>query len=86
MWFRSSGCDLVAKRSSVLLKRRAVTGAFDVKIVFTELPFEFALAKITVDGGTASNLVVGVPFTRLGTALTIPTPLPEDYSDCESSY
>ena len=46
----------------------SVTGAFDVKIVFTELPFEFALAKITVDGGTASNLVVGVPFTRLANA------------------
>ena len=46
----------------------SVTGAFDVKIVFTELPHEFALAKIAVDGGTASNLVVGVPFTRLGTA------------------
>ena len=44
----------------------SVTGAFDVKIVFTELPFEFALAKIAVDGGTASNLVVGVPFTRFG--------------------
>ena len=44
----------------------SVTGAFDVKIVFTELPHEFALAKITVDGGTASNLVVGVPFAWHG--------------------
>ena len=42
-----------------------VTGAFDVKIVFTELPHDFKLATIAVDGGTASNLVVGVPFTRL---------------------
>ena len=46
----------------------SVTGPFDVKIVFTELPFEFALAKITVDGGTASNLVVGVPFAWHGGA------------------
>ena len=46
-----------------------VTGAFDVKIVFTELPHEFALAHIEVEGGTASNLVVGVPFSRLGDTL-----------------
>ena len=44
----------------------SVTGPFDVKIVFTEKPHEFALAKITVDGGTASNLVVGVPFAWHG--------------------
>ena len=43
-----------------------VTGAFDVKIVFTELPHELKLAHIEVDGGTASNLVVGVPFSRIG--------------------
>ena len=41
-----------------------ITGAFDVKIVFTELPHDFKLATIAVDGGTASNLVVGVPFAR----------------------
>ena len=45
-----------------------VTGPFDVKIVFTELPHDFKLATIEVDGGTASNLVVGVPFTMLRTA------------------
>ena len=49
-----------------------VTGAFDVRIVFTELPRKavdgeaFALDDIEVDGGTASSLVVGVPFARLG--------------------
>ena len=39
-----------------------VTGAFDVRIVFTEKPHDFKLATINVEGGTASNLVVGVPF------------------------
>ena len=43
-----------------------VTGAFDVRIVFTELPHDFKLAHIEVDGGTASSLVVGVPFARIG--------------------
>ena len=43
-----------------------VTGAFDVKIVFTELPHDFKIAHIAVDGGTASGLVVGVPFARIG--------------------
>ena len=42
-----------------------VTGAFDVRIVFTELPHDFKIAHIAVDGGTASNLVVGVPFARI---------------------
>ena len=48
-----------------------VTGAFDVKIVFTEKPHDFKIGHIAVDGGTASGLVVGVPFSRLGTALEI---------------
>ena len=39
-----------------------ITGAFDVRIVFTEKPHDFKLATINVEGGTASNLVVGVPF------------------------
>ena len=43
-----------------------VTGAFDVRIVFTEKPHDFKLATINVEGGTASNLVVGVPFTWHG--------------------
>ena len=47
-----------------------VTGAFDVRIVFTELPHDFKLATINVEGGTASNLVVGVPFTMLRTNAT----------------
>ena len=47
-----------------------ITGAFDVRIVFTEKPHDFKLATINVDGGTASNLVVGVPFTMLRTDAT----------------
>ena len=43
-----------------------VTGALDVRIVFTEKPYDFKLATINVEGGTASNLVVGVPFTWYG--------------------
>ncbi len=46
-----------------------VTGAFDVRIVFTELPHDFKLAHIAVDGGTASGLVVGVPFAWHGAGL-----------------
>ena len=51
-----------------------VTGAFDVRIVFTEKPHDFKLAHIAVDGGTASALTVGVPFARIGIALTDPIP------------
>ena len=47
-----------------------VTGAFDVRIVFTEKPHDFKLATINVEGGTASHLVVGVPFTMLRTTAT----------------
>ena len=43
-----------------------ITGAFDVRIVFTEKPHDFKLATINVEGGTASNLVVGVPFAWHG--------------------
>ena len=43
-----------------------VTGAFDVRIVFTEKPHDFKLAHISVDKGTASDLVVGVPFAKQG--------------------
>ena len=50
-----------------------VTGAFDVRIVFTELPHDFKIAHIEVDGGTASNLVVGVPFTRFPVDAKMPT-------------
>ena len=47
-----------------------ITGAFDVRIVFTEKPHDFKLATINVEGGTASNLVIGVPFTMLRTNAT----------------
>ena len=44
-----------------------VTGAFDIRIVLTERPHGgLTLDKIQVDGGTASNLVVGVPFAWHG--------------------
>ena len=43
-----------------------VTGAFDVRIVLTEKPYDFKLDIINVEGGTASNLVVGVPFAWYG--------------------
>ena len=44
-----------------------VTGAFNVRIVLTERPHGgLTLDKIQVDGGTASNLVVGVPFAWHG--------------------
>ena len=44
-----------------------VTGAFDVRIVFTELPHDFKIGHIAVDGGTAGSLVKGVPFSMLRT-------------------
>ena len=49
-----------------------ITGAFDVKIVFTEKPHDFKIGHIAVDGGKASALVVGVPFARLGDTLAEP--------------
>ena len=46
-----------------------VTGAFDVRIVLTEKPDGgLKLDKIQVEGGIASNLVVGVPFARRANA------------------
>ena len=59
-----------------------VAGAFDVRIVFTEMPHDFKVGHIEVDGGTASNLVVGKPFARSGTGLTtvVPHPLEGGYS------
>ena len=44
-----------------------VTGAFDVRIVFTEKPHDFKIGHIAVDGGTAGSLVKGVPFSMLRT-------------------
>ena len=49
-------------------KEAAVTGAFDIRIVLTERPHgDLTLDKIQVDGGTASNLVHGTPFSMLRT-------------------
>ena len=59
-----------------------VTGAFDVKIVFTEKPHDFKIAHIAVDGGKASALVVGVPFTRLGDC----TPTDDDEDPIGTAY
>ena len=49
-------------------EEKVVTGAFDIRIVLTELPSGgFKLADhVNVDGGTASNLVVGKTFSRAG--------------------
>ena len=66
MWFLSSGCDPGSQAVVSAFEEASVTGAFDVKIVFTELPHDFKLAHINVEGGTASNLVVGVPFAWHG--------------------
>ena len=59
-----------------------VTGAFDVRIVLTEKPHDFKLATINVEGGTASNLVVGVPFAIFTTDAADPmktvTPHPSE--------
>ena len=59
-----------------------VTGAFDVRIVFTEKPHDFKLATINVEGGTASNLVIGVPFAIFTTDASDPmktvTPHPSE--------
>ena len=41
-----------------------VTGAFDVRIVTTELPHDFKIDFIEVTNGTKSGFVVGVPFAR----------------------
>ena len=43
-----------------------VTGEFNIRIVFTEKPHDFKLTHINVEGGKATNLVVGVPFARSG--------------------
>ena len=57
-----------------------ITGAFDVKIVFTEKPHDFKIAHIAVDGGKASALVVGVPFARIGLMLTPETPTVAEFA------
>ena len=52
---------------SAFQEAKLTQAPFDVRIVFTELPHEFALAKITVENGVASNLVVGRAFARFPT-------------------
>ena len=54
----------------------AVTGPFDVRIVFTEKPHDFKLDHINVEGGTVSNLVVGVPFAGVPAGVRGQVPLP----------
>ena len=51
---------------SAFQEAKLTQAPFDVRIVFTELPHDFVLAKITVENGVASNLVVGVPFAWYG--------------------
>ena len=55
---------------SAFEERQIAPEPFDVRIVLTEKPHDFKLATINVEGGTASNLVVGVPFTMLRTNAT----------------
>ena len=55
---------------SAFEERQIAPEPFDVRIVLTEKPHDFKLAMINVEGGTASNLVVGVPFTMLRTTAT----------------
>ena len=47
-----------------------VTGEFNIRIVFTEKPHDFKLTHINVEGGKATNLVVGVPFAWHGGTTT----------------
>ena len=69
-------------------EEKVVTGAFDVRIVLTELPSGgFKLDDhVLVDGGTASSLVVGKTFSRAGLETTVdelmtivPHPFEGDY-------
>ena len=55
---------------SAFEERQIAPEPFDVRIVFTEKPHDFKLATINVEGGTASNLVIGVPFAMLRTNAT----------------
>ena len=56
---------------SAFQERQIVPEPFDVRIVLTEKPHDgLKLTTIKVEGGTASNLVVGVPFTMLRTTAT----------------
>ena len=58
---------LISQTVTSAFEEEKVTGAFDVRIVLTERPHGgLTLDKIQVDGGTASNLVVGVPFAWHG--------------------
>ena len=55
---------------SAFEERQIAPEPFDVRIVLTEKPHDFKLATINVEGGTASHLVIGVPFTMLRTTAT----------------
>ena len=55
---------------SAFEERQIAPEPFDVRIVLTEKPHDFKLATINVEGGTASHLVIGVPFTMLRTNAT----------------
>ena len=58
---------LVSQTVTSAFEAAEVTGAFNVRIVLTERPHgDLTLDTIQVHGGTASNLVAGVPFTWHG--------------------
>ena len=58
---------LISQTVTSAFEEAEVTGVFDVRIVLTERPAGgLTLDKIQVEGGTASNLVVGSPFAWQG--------------------
>ena len=65
-------------------QEQRVTGAFDVRVVLTEkhpnlkdgMSIDDIKKYIKVENGEPSNLRVGVPFSRVGQALTSPLPDP----------
>ena len=67
---------------SAFEERQIMPEPFDVRIVLTEKPHDFKLATINVEGGTASNLVIGVPFAIFTTDASDPmktvTPHPSE--------
>ena len=77
-WYLFSVCVRVANWSSVLSKKKRVTGAFDVRFVLTEkhpnLKDNMTVVDIKkyikVENGEPSNLRVGVPFSRIGPSTT----------------
>ena len=71
---------------SAFEERQIAPEPFDVRIVLTEKPHDFKLATINVEGGTASNLVIGVPFTMLRTNAMSMTSRMSNATDAATTY